>query len=113
MVLFCVFQLAWLRENFEEQPGQIMRREFLYERYLEFCQLTGREAMNAACVGKVVRTVFQGLSTRRLGRRGGSKYHYVNLQVVASSPFVAMRQSLGNAQKTGRKTKKPQVKPAP
>ncbi|GAV00599.1 hypothetical protein RvY_11425 [Ramazzottius varieornatus] len=98
--------LAWLRENFEEQTGQIMRREFLYERYLEFCQLTGREAMNAACVGKVVRTVFQGLSTRRLGRRGGSKYHYVNLQVVENSPFASLRQTLGNAQKTGRKTKK-------
>ncbi|XP_055330229.1 uncharacterized protein LOC129582677 [Paramacrobiotus metropolitanus] len=98
--------LAWLRQNFEEQTGQIMRREFLYERYLEFCQATGREPMNAACVGKVVRTVFQGLSTRRLGRRGGSKYHYVNLQVAANSPFAGMKQSLGSAQKTGRKTKK-------
>lgn len=34
--------------------------------------------LNPASFGKLVRVLFPGLKTRRLGVRGESKYHYVN-----------------------------------
>jgi regulatory factor X len=37
--------------------------------------------LNPASFGKLVRVLFPGLKTRRLGVRGESKYHYVNFQL--------------------------------
>lgn len=36
--------------------------------------------MNAASFGKLIRSVFIGLRTRRLGTRGNSKYHYYGIR---------------------------------
>ncbi len=38
--------------------------------------------LNPASFGKLVRVIFPGLQTRRLGVRGESKYHYVDLALV-------------------------------
>src|SRR5450432_4184082 len=38
--------------------------------------------LNAASFGKLVRIVFPNITTRRLGVRGESKYHYVELTLV-------------------------------
>ena len=38
--------------------------------------------MNPASFGKLVRIIFPGIQTRRLGVRGESKYHYVNLTLI-------------------------------
>lgn len=38
--------------------------------------------MNPASFGKLVRVIFPGIQTRRLGVRGESKYHYVDLALV-------------------------------
>lgn len=38
--------------------------------------------MNPASFGKLVRVLFPGLKTRRLGVRGESKYHYVNFSLL-------------------------------
>lgn len=37
--------------------------------------------LNPASFGKLVRVLFPGLKTRRLGVRGESKYHYVNFSL--------------------------------
>lgn len=42
--------------------------------------------MNPASFGKLVRVLFPGLKTRRLGVRGESKYHYVNFSLVEDQP---------------------------
>jgi regulatory factor X len=42
--------------------------------------------LNPASFGKLVRLVFPGLKTRRLGVRGESKYHYVDLMFKKESP---------------------------
>lgn len=44
--------------------------------------------MNPASFGKLVRVLFPGLKTRRLGVRGESKYHYVNFSLVEDQPEV-------------------------
>lgn len=38
--------------------------------------------LNPASFGKLVRIIFPGITTRRLGMRGESKYHYVDLSLV-------------------------------
>lgn len=42
--------------------------------------------LNPASFGKLVRVLFPGLKTRRLGVRGESKYHYVNFQLKEEQP---------------------------
>lgn len=44
--------------------------------------------LNPASFGKLVRVLFPGLKTRRLGVRGESKYHYVNFQLDDDEPEV-------------------------
>lgn len=40
------------------------------------------QPLNPASFGKLVRVIFPGIATRRLGVRGESKYHYVDLALV-------------------------------
>jgi regulatory factor X, other len=42
--------------------------------------------LNPASFGKLVRVLFPGLKTRRLGVRGESKYHYVNFALMEEQP---------------------------
>ena len=42
--------------------------------------------LNPASFGKLVRVLFPGLKTRRLGVRGESKYHYVNFTLMDDEP---------------------------
>jgi hypothetical protein len=44
--------------------------------------------VNAASFGKLIRSVFLGLRTRRLGTRGNSKYHYYGIRIKPSSPLI-------------------------
>ncbi|XP_014387381.1 PREDICTED: DNA-binding protein RFX2 isoform X3 [Myotis brandtii] len=59
------------------------------------------DPVNAASFGKLIRSVFMGLRTRRLGTRGNSKYHYYGIRLKPDSPlnrlqedtqYMAMRQ---------------------
>ncbi|THD28938.1 Transcription factor RFX3 [Fasciola hepatica] len=43
--------------------------------------------MNPASFGKLIRSVFFGLRTRRLGTRGNSKYHYYGIRIKPNSPL--------------------------
>lgn len=42
--------------------------------------------LNPASFGKLVRIIFPGIQTRRLGMRGESKYHYVDLTLIDEPP---------------------------
>jgi regulatory factor X, other len=44
--------------------------------------------LNPASFGKLVRVIFPGIQTRRLGVRGESKYHYVDLALEEENPNV-------------------------
>ena len=46
---------------------------------------TNQEPVNAASFGKLIRSVFLGLRTRRIGTRGNSKYHYYGIRVKPNS----------------------------
>ncbi len=56
--------------------------------------------MNAASFGKLIRSVFLGLRTRRIGTRGNSKYHYYGIRVKATSPLSQLQEVQASHLKT-------------
>lgn len=92
--------VQWLIDNYETAEGVSLPRSTLYNHYLRHCQEQSLDPMNPASFGKLIRSVFLGLRTRRLGTRGNSKYHYYGIRIKANSPLnqftddqtMAMRQ---------------------
>ncbi|XP_043392061.1 DNA-binding protein RFX2 isoform X4 [Chelonia mydas] len=93
--------LQWLLDNYETAEGVSLPRSSLYNHYLRHCQEHKLDPVNAASFGKLIRSVFMGLKTRRLGTRGNSKYHYYGIRLKPESPlnhlqedtqYMAMRQ---------------------
>lgn len=62
-------QVQWLLDNYETAEGVSLPRSTLYCHYLLHCQEQKLEPVNAASFGKLIRSVFMGLRTRRLGTR--------------------------------------------
>ncbi|XP_016302852.1 MHC class II regulatory factor RFX1-like isoform X1 [Sinocyclocheilus anshuiensis] len=83
-------QVQWLLDNYETVEGVSLPRSTLYCHYLLHCQEQKLEPVNAASFGKLIRSVFMGLRTRRLGTRGNSKYHYYGLRIKASSSLLRL-----------------------
>jgi len=77
--------LKWLLDNFEGSEGVSLPRATLYALYMQHCNEDSVEAMNAASFGKMLRSIFSGLRTRRLGTRGNSKYHYYGIKLKQNS----------------------------
>lgn len=65
----CLPQIQWLCDNYEGAEGVSLPRCTLYYHYLLHCQEHKLEPVNAASFGKLIRSVFMGLRTRRLGTR--------------------------------------------
>lgn len=88
-------------DNYETAEGVSLPRSTLYNHYLQHCTENKIDPMNPASFGKLIRSVFLGLRTRRLGTRGNSKYHYYGIRIKASSNLhqfpdeqtMAMRQT--------------------
>lgn len=77
--------VAWLMENYETAEGVSLPRSTLYNHYMRHCNENKLDAVNAASFGKLIRSVFIGLRTRRLGTRGNSKYHYYGIRIKPGS----------------------------
>jgi regulatory factor X len=58
--------------------------------YAEKCGTERVSVLNPASFGKLVRIIFPGVLTRRLGVRGESKYHYVDLTIKDQGPKSEM-----------------------
>ncbi|XP_070564341.1 transcription factor RFX3-like isoform X3 [Ptychodera flava] len=106
-------QVQWLVDNYETAEGVSLPRSTLYNHYLRHCQEQKLDPVNAASFGKLIRSVFLGLRTRRLGTRGNSKYHYYGIRIKATSPLnqlqddvntTAMRQQPINSGKRFKAT---------
>ncbi|KAK3101138.1 hypothetical protein FSP39_001224 [Pinctada imbricata] len=79
--------LAWLEENYCICEGVCLPRCILYAHYLDFCRREGLEPACAATFGKTIRQKFPHLTTRRLGTRGHSKYHYYGIGIRETSQY--------------------------
>ena len=75
-----VFAMLWLRENCRRSNSSV-RRDRVFCRYTERCGNERVPTLNPASFGKLVRIIFPNVQTRRLGVRGESKYHYVDLSL--------------------------------
>lgn len=80
----------WLFENYEIGEGSLPRCE-LYDHYKKHCAEHRMDPVNAASFGKLIRSVFHNLKTRRLGTRGNSKYHYYGIRLKDSSTLHSMQ----------------------
>ncbi|TMW51653.1 hypothetical protein DOY81_003303, partial [Sarcophaga bullata] len=77
--------IKWLSRNYETAEGVSLPRSTLYNHYIQHCNESKIEPVNAASFGKLIRSVFSGLRTRRLGTRGNSKYHYYGIRIKPES----------------------------
>jgi len=80
-----LIQIKWLSRNYETADGVSLPRSTLYNHYMQHCSEHKLEPVNAASFGKLIRSVFSGLRTRRLGTRGNSKYHYYGIRIKPGS----------------------------
>ncbi|XP_064597027.1 regulatory factor X 4-like [Liolophura sinensis] len=90
--------LKWLEENYELAEGVCIPRSTLYYHYLDYCERNDTQPVNAASFGKIIRQQFPQITTRRLGTRGQSKYHYYGIGVRESSPYYDLVYSAKGAQ---------------
>ncbi|XP_031558345.1 DNA-binding protein RFX2-like isoform X2 [Actinia tenebrosa] len=104
-------QVQWLLENYETADGVSLPRSTLYNHYLTHCQTHKLDPVNAASFGKLIRSVFLGLRTRRLGTRGNSKYHYYGIRIKPNSPLNALADDSQVALRQSPSTQK-RLKPA-
>ncbi|KAK0166785.1 hypothetical protein PV327_004269 [Microctonus hyperodae] len=92
LIAFPSVQVQWLLENYETADGVSLPRSTLYNHYLRHCSNNKLDPVNAASFGKLIRSVFLGLRTRRLGTRGNSKYHYYGIRVKPNSPLIMLNE---------------------
>ncbi|XP_030849837.1 transcription factor RFX4-like [Strongylocentrotus purpuratus] len=91
--------IKWLHENYMLSEGVCIPRSALYVHYLDFCCRSVIVPINAASFGKVIRQQFPQITTRRLGTRGQSKYHYYGIAVRESSMYY--ESTLSKKEKSG------------
>ncbi|PNF16689.1 hypothetical protein B7P43_G05422 [Cryptotermes secundus] len=77
--------VQWLLTNFESAQGVSIPRSTLYTYYLHHCDENKLKPLPASSLGKIINKVFLCLGTRRLGRRGKSRYHYLGIRVIPGS----------------------------
>ncbi|KAF5027336.1 hypothetical protein F66182_580 [Fusarium sp. NRRL 66182] len=80
-----VFAMLWINSVCAKGKGSVPRGR-VYANYASRCATERITVLNPASFGKLVRVLFPGLKTRRLGVRGESKYHYVNFTIVNDQP---------------------------
>lgn len=101
-----------LKENCRKSSGSV-RRDKVYCCYAEKCGTERVSVLNPASFGKLVRIIFPNVQTRRLGVRGESKYHYVDLSVIEEKqqPHSSTHPPVKANENANRPPDKP-VKPA-
>ncbi|KAK0651892.1 RFX DNA-binding domain-containing protein [Cercophora newfieldiana] len=82
-----VFAMLWINQVCTKGKGSVPRGR-VYANYASRCATERITVLNPASFGKLVRVLFPGLKTRRLGVRGESKYHYVNFSLMEEQPDV-------------------------
>lgn len=97
-----LFAMRWLKQ-FCKQDKESVPRSKVYTHYTQRCGTERVDTLNPASFGKLVRVIFPGIATRRLGVRGESKYHYVNLTLIEDPHAVLLRQPSVQASMLGER----------
>jgi regulatory factor X 1/2/3 len=77
--------VPWLLQNYEAADGVCLACCTVYNHYLRHCRERKLNPVNQSSFGKIVRSVFLGLKTRRLGTRGNTKYHFCGIREISES----------------------------
>lgn len=80
-----VYALLWLMKSCRAQTDSYVPRGRIFAQYAASCAQNGLKPLSQASLGKLIRAVFPDLTTRRLGMRGQSRYHYCGLKLVDPS----------------------------
>ncbi|KAI8136931.1 RFX DNA-binding domain-containing protein [Fennellomyces sp. T-0311] len=83
------FVLQWVRDNYQYEADHNVPRSGMYEHYRSTCDRCHVSPVNSATFGKLIRHVLPEISTRRLGTRGQSKYHYCGIRRRTAPPPVS------------------------
>jgi len=73
------FATAWMNHFYEEDEHGTVNRAHMNQSYRAACKEYKLPALNPSAFGRQVRTRYPNISTRRLGPRGNSRYHYTGL----------------------------------
>lgn len=92
LLIFYLSYVSRINSVCSKGKGSVPRGR-VYANYASRCATERITVLNPASFGKLVRVLFPGLKTRRLGVRGESKYHYVNFSLVEDQPEVQEPQS--------------------
>lgn len=82
-----IFAMVWLLGSCEQSATAVVPRNRIYARYVQICADNSLKPLLPASFGKLVRILFPNLTTRRLGMRGQSKYHYCGIKLVGDNSF--------------------------
>jgi hypothetical protein len=77
--------VLWLMQNYEAAKGMSLAFSTVYEHYLCHCKENKLIPVNQSLFGKLFRSVFLGLNTRRIGTRCNTKYYYYGIRVIPGS----------------------------
>jgi hypothetical protein len=77
--------VLWLMQNYEAAQGMALSFSTVYKHYLSHCKENKLNPVNQSLFGKLFRSVFLGLKTRRIGTRYNTKYYYYGIRVIPGS----------------------------
>ncbi|KAK6439511.1 hypothetical protein LTR95_004279 [Oleoguttula sp. CCFEE 5521] len=102
-----LFAMLWLRAVCKPAKTSVPRNR-VYTQYGTRCGTERVVPLNPASFGKLVRVIFPGIQTRRLGVRGESKYHYVDLALEdeSAASYSAPSWNPGNARSTDHQSRR-------
>ncbi|XP_035231448.1 DNA-binding protein RFX6-like, partial [Stegodyphus dumicola] len=84
--------IKWLKDNYCPCPDVCLPREIVYDHYLEYCKGKNIVPTCKATFGKLIRNTFPDVTSKRLGARGHSKYHYNGIGIKLNSDYSVMSQ---------------------
>lgn len=94
-----VYALLWLMKNCIAQPDSYVPRGRIFAQYAASCAQSSLKPLSQASLGKLIRSVFPDLTTRRLGMRGQSRYHYCGLKLLPNENQENMNSNSDSCQK--------------
>ncbi|SCW02585.1 LAFE_0F09736g1_1 [Lachancea fermentati] len=80
-----VYALIWLMNTCIPEKDSYVPRGRIFAQYAACCAQHNLKPLSQASLGKLIRTIYPDLTTRRLGMRGQSKYHYCGLKLLSPS----------------------------
>ncbi|SJM87212.1 uncharacterized protein ZBIST_3401 [Zygosaccharomyces bailii] len=87
-----VYALLWLMKSCGAQQDSYVPRGRIFAQYAASCAQNGLKPLSQASLGKLIRAVFPDLTTRRLGMRGQSRYHYCGLKLIGNASTTEQQQ---------------------